>query len=282
MTHRQTYFFALIFLATVTACVVPGLATPTAPSLFAPTTDPGRLETMVAATVSAAIAETEQARPTPTLVSTSEPTQTATSEPITSGSTLTLQDDGATVFVDERAGYQITIPDGWLAVRVNEKEYYDAWNLAEAADPNIQAILLDMKAADPNIHRLRVIDTQDGHIQSDFVTDISFNLNEQRAFNSIEDLQAIANELPDAPSAFSFEVATVQTIIAPSGIQFGVIEATSSFTNTSGDLVNIYLKQIVFKVKNGSQSVVFLTVEGLKESTLPAFDSMIETIKLNP
>ena len=282
MTHRQTYFFALIFLATVTACVVPGLAAPTAPSLFAPTTDPGRLETMVAATVSAAIAETEQARPTPTLVSNSEPTQTATAEPITSGSTLTLQDDGSTVFVDERAGYQITIPDGWLAVRVNEKEYYDAWNLAEAADPNIQAILLDMKAADPNIHRLRVIDTQDGHIQSDFVTDISFNLNEQRAFNSIEDLQAIANELPDAPSAFSFEVATVQTIIAPSGIQFGVIEATSSFTNTSGDLVNIYLKQIVFKVKNGSQSVVFLTVEGLKESTLPAFDSMIETIKLNP
>ncbi len=63
MTHRQTYFFALIFLATVTACVVPGLATPTAPSLFAPTTDPSRLETMVAETVSAAIAETEQARP---------------------------------------------------------------------------------------------------------------------------------------------------------------------------------------------------------------------------
>lgn len=280
MTHRKTSFFALILLVTVTACVLPGLSTPTAPPLFAPTMDPGRLETMVAETVAAAIAETEQSQPTPTRIPTSQPTTTATPEPLTAGSVLTSQEDGSTIFLDERAGYQITIPDGWLAVRVDEQEYYDAWNLAEATDPNIQAILLGMKEQDPNVQRLRAIDTQDGHIQSDFVTDISFIWNEQGKFETIEDLQVIASELPNAPSAFRFEVATVQTIIAPSGIQFGVIEATSSFTNASGDLVNVYLKQIVFKAKTGTQSIILLTVEGLKESTLPAFDAMIETINM--
>jgi hypothetical protein len=279
MNNRRTFFIALTFLATIIACAVPGLPTVSAPA-SAPIVDTGRLETMVAETVSAAIAQTEQARPTPTLVPTSKPTQTATPETITSGSMLTIRDDGSTVFTDERAGYEITLPDGWLALRINEQEYNDALTLAEAADPNIQETLLGIKTQDPNTFRLLAIDTQDGHIQSEFVTDIHFIWDEQMSFDSIEDLQAIAEELPNAPTAFRFEVTTVQTIIAPNRIQFGVIEAKSSFTNTSGDEVNIYQKLVFFKGKTGTQSIIFTTTDGLKETTLPAFDAMLETINL--
>jgi hypothetical protein len=282
MNNRRTFFIALTFLAAIIACIVPGLPTASAP---APILDTGRLETMVAETVSAAIAQTEQSRPTPTWVPAAEPTQTqtATAEAATIGSTLSIQEDGSTVFVDERAGYAITLPDGWLAVRINEQEYYDAWTLAEAADPNIQEALLGIKTGDPNVLRLLAIDTQDGHIQSEFVTDINFIWDEPKniSFDSIEDLQAIAEELPNTPAAFRFEVTTIQIIMSPNGIQFGVIEAKSSFTNTSGDEVGIYQKQVFFKGKTGTQSIIFTTVDGLKETTLPAFDSMLETIKLN-
>ena len=279
MNNRRTFFIALTFFAAIIACAVPGLPTASAP-VPAPIVEPGRLETMVAETVSAAIAQTEQARPTPTLAPTSKPTQTSTPVVNTSGSTLTIQEDGSTVFVDERAGYEITILDGWLAVRVNEQEYSDAMTLAETADPNIQETLLGIKTQDPNTFRLLAIDTQDGHILSEFVTDIHFIWDEQMSFDSIEDLQAIAEELPNAPTAFKFEVTTVQTIIAPNGIQFGMIEAESSFTNTSGDEIGIYQKQVFFKAKTGTQSIVFTTVDGLKEITLSAFDAMLETISL--
>lgn len=279
MNNRRTFFIALTFFAAIIACVVPGLPTASAP-VPAPIVEPGRLETMVAETISAAIAQTEQARPTPTLAPTSKPTQTATPVVNTLGSTLTTQADGSTVFVDERAGYEITVPDGWLVVRVNEQEYNDALTLAEAADPNIQETLLGIKTQDPNTFRLLAIDTQDGHVQSGFVTDIHFIWDEQTTFDSIEDLQAIAEELPNAPTAFKFEVTTVQTIIAPNGIQFGMIEARSSFTNASGDEVSIYQKQVFFKAKNGIQSIVLTTVDGLKETSLPAFDAMLETINL--
>jgi len=100
------------------------------------------------------------------------------------------------------------------------------------------------------------------------------------SFDSIEDLQAIAEELPNAPTEFKFEATTVQTIIAPNGIQFGVIEAKSSFTNTSGGEIGIYQKQVFFKAKTGTQSIVFTTIDGLKEITLSAFDAMLETISL--
>ena len=281
MNNRRIFFIALAFLASITACVVPGLQPASVPTP-APTTDAGRIVTMVAETVSAAIAQTEQTRPTPTLVPASTPIQTATPETITSRSALTTQNGGSTVFTDERAGYEITIPDGWLVVRINEQEYYDAWTLAEAADPNIQETLLGIKTEDPNAFRMLAIDTQDGHIQSEFVTDIHFIWDEQKeiSFDSIEDLQVIANEIPATPTAFRFEVTTVQIIIAPNGIQFGVIEAKSSFTNTSGDEVNMYQKQVFFKAKTGTQSIIFTTVDGLKETTLPAFDAMLETISL--
>lgn len=278
MNNKRIYFIALTFLATMIACVVPGLPIAADPAL-APILDTGQLETMVAGTVSAAVAQTEQARPTLTLVPTSMPTQTAIPANL-SGSTLSAQADGATVFTDERAGYQITIPDGWLAVRVNQQEYFDAVTLPEAANPNIQETLLGIKTADPNIFRLLVIDTQDGHIQSEFVTDIHFIWDEQLSFNSIEDLQVIAEKLSAATSAFKFEVTSVQTIIAPSGIQFGMIEARSSFTNASGVDVPIYQKQVFFKAKTGTQSIIFTTVDGLKETTLPVFDAMLETIKI--
>jgi len=100
------------------------------------------------------------------------------------------------------------------------------------------------------------------------------------SFDSIEDLQAIAEELPNAPTAFKFDVTTVQTIIAPNGIQFGMIEARSSFTNASGGEVGIYQKQVFFKAKTGIQSIILTTVDGLRETTLPAFDAMLETISL--
>ncbi len=284
MTRKHTFFTALIFLMIMTACVIPGLPTDSAPPP-APTADTGRLETMVAETVTAAIAKTEQSHPTSTLIPTltPKPTQTSTPEPIAIGSTLTLQENGSTIFADERAGYQITIPAGWLPVRVDEKEYYDAWTLAEAADPNIQAILLGMKELDTNTNRLLVIDTQDGHIQSNFVTEISFVWDEKEeiSLDTDDDLKAIAAEVPNAPDALRFEVTSTAIMPAPNGMQFGVIEAKSAFTNTSGDVVNVYRKLIIFKVKTGSLSVIFTTVEGLKESTLPAFDAMIETIQFN-
>lgn len=280
MNNRRIFFTSLTFLVVVTACVLPGMQTVSAPT-FAPTVDSAQLEQMVAETVSAAIAETQQSLPTPTLAPVSKPTQTVTPEPIKSDSALT-QKNGASIFSDERAGYEVTLPEGWLAVRVDTQEYYDAWTLAEAADPNIQETLLGVKSEDANKLRLLVIDTQDGHIQSDFVTEIRFVLDEAASFNSIEDLQAIADKIPSETTALRFEVTSVQTIIAPSGIQFGMIEAKSLFTNVSGDLVNVYQKRIFFKAKTGVQSVAVTTLESLKESTLTDFDAMIETIKLSP
>ena len=153
MHNKRILFTALTFFAAITACVVPGLQSAPAPT-FVPTVDTSRLETMVAETVSAAITQTEQARPTSTATSQPSPTPaptieasvTPTSETIPSGSTLTVQVDGSTIFVDEHAGFEITAPAAWLVMRVKEQEYLDAWQLAIAADENVQKSLFSVQS----------------------------------------------------------------------------------------------------------------------------------------
>ena len=165
MNKNRTFFISLIFLVTITACVLPGLSSTPPTPIFAPTVDTGLIETRVAGTVSAAIAQTEQAQPTATATFPATPpptptpasTETPTPQANPSQSTLTQQADGSTLFADERAGYEITIPAEWLAVRVDGQEYQDAFSLEEAANANIQQSLLSIQDEDPNIFRLLAI-----------------------------------------------------------------------------------------------------------------------------
>ena len=136
-------------------------------------------------------------------------------------------------------------------MRVNEQEYLDAFSLEEAANANIQQSLLSVQNENPNTFRLLAIDTQPAHIQNDFVTDMRFVLDEQKNIDlsSDADLQAIAQEISTSAEVFRFEVTSVKIITSASGIQFGVIEAKSSFTNPAGAEVPIYQKQVFFNTK---------------------------------
>jgi hypothetical protein len=76
-------------------------------------------------------------------------------------------------------------------------------------------------------------------------------------------------------------VTSAEIITSLSGVQFGVIEAESSFTNSDGTEVPIYQKQIFFNTESRTQSIIFTTVTDLKQITLPAFDTMLETINVS-
>lgn len=316
MNNRRMIFIALMFLAAIVACVVPGLQAASTP-IPAPTVDPAQIEAMVAETVSVARVQTEQAVPSPISTSTSIPTSTlastitftpipastettqitqitpqstsqststpqATQTANPSQSTLTKQTNGSMLFADDRAGYAVNLPTGWLAVRVNGQEYQPSLSLGETSNANIQQSLLGIKGEDPNVFRLLSIDTQAAHIQNDFVSEIRFVLDEKKsiALSTDADLQTVAQKIPTSATVFRFEVTSVKIITSVGGTKFGVIEAKSSFTNATGAEVIIYQKQVFFKVKTGTQMITFTTLADLKDTLLPFFDSMLETVKV--
>jgi hypothetical protein len=101
--HYHFAFSALVLVSAMVACVLPGQAPQPTPGL-----NPIIIETAVAGTAQAAAEQTAAAQPT---------------LPGTTGTTLEQLEDGTTRYTDHDAGFEITFPVGWLAVRPNSEEF---------------------------------------------------------------------------------------------------------------------------------------------------------------
>lgn len=278
MNIRRAMLAALTVLTAALACVVPGLPSASQP---APTGDT-RLEIMVAETVSAALAQTQQSVPTPTLPPTSTSTPTATVSPTpetnSSASSLTKLDDGSTYFADSLVEFEITIPAGWLAVRINQQEYLDAWLLPELANPALQRSLGSIENLDPTELRLFVLDIQEGHTEIDFVTNINFywDKSSDLSLENDEDLKAEAATLPQALPGL--EVTATEISATSLGIPVGSITSKTPVTTLGGVNLEIFQKQVFVKVGEGVLIITLSTTEELKQATLSQFDAAIDTM----
>jgi hypothetical protein len=285
MNTRRALLAALMLLATVLACAVPGL--PTA-SQTAPTADT-RLERMVAETVSAALAETQQALPMPTTAEvistpTFEPTPVPTASLVPdvddSGSSINRFEDNSSKFTDMRAGYEISLLEGWLPIRINSQEYLDAWLLPELSNPAMQRSLSSIEKLNPDELRLFVLDVQEGHAEIDFITNINFYWNQlsDMSLETDEDLKAEAAALPSVLSGL--EVTSTEISTTAREIPVGVITSKAPITTVSGVNVELFQKQVFIKTNVGVLVVTLSTTEELKQTVLPQFDAMIETFIL--
>ena len=118
----------LVVLACATTPVMPTLI-PTQPPVS--TSNPDMFASMVADAAGAFMTQTAEAAPpvsspTPDVLLPSEtPLPALTETPVTSlaGTSLTKMEDGSTQFIDNLAGVRLTIPPGWITVRLNEPPF---------------------------------------------------------------------------------------------------------------------------------------------------------------
>ena len=130
----------IIIILAITACVIPGQAVPSAPAI-----DPHAVETSIAGTVQAAQAQTAL----PQVVTTDESPTGMT------GTAIEQMQDGTTRYTDYDAGFEITFPAGWLAVRPNSDEF----NVSLTKEGAVNSMLHDQMTADqagydPEVDRL--------------------------------------------------------------------------------------------------------------------------------
>lgn len=277
MNKRPTMIHAVSFLVLAAlACAVPGGAA----SVPTPTVDPAQLDAMVAETVAAALQQTASAAtPTQSVTATVEPSATPTLAPLQQSS-ITTQTDGTTLFVDEKAGFSLTVPPGWLPVRIDQIEYYDAFSLPQAADPSVQAALMDINDLDPNVFRLFIFDLQDGHVQNGFVNNINviWALDSTFALETDEEIKAAAQELPAVVPGLTVTSAAISETTG--GIPVGVILSEIKGQTDEGTERVLFQKQVFLNLEEGSLTITFTTEQGIKDATLPFFDMIVESIKL--
>ena len=276
MKQHRGFLMAVLLMLTALACVVPGLQ----PASAIPPTPDTRLDRMVAETVAAALALTQQV-PTATNTSTPTPTSTPTSTPLpveptqAEESVLDKNTDGTSSFIDLSGKYQFTVPTKWLALRINSPEYDEAVLLPEAANPAIQNQLSVIQKQDPNVFRLFLLDINEEHIDSGFVTNVNLVWDPQMEISvaTDSDLKGLAATLPT--SLKDAEVTGVEIKTTTGGLSYGVITATTPLMTQEGARLNVYQKLVFFDLPTGTLSVTLSTTEKWQSTVEPFFDEFV-------
>lgn len=251
--------------------------------------DPNMILTMVADSVAEKVSKTLEAVP-PTHTSTPLPTETPTPTEISptntptkivypeTGSALQEDVDGSITYLDYTGGYMVNTPDDWLAIRIGEQEYLMAWSLLEASPPEIQNSLQSMQSLDPNTFRLFILDTQKGHYDNGFVTNINLvlSLETDRTLEEVfaESVLTLPLSIPD------LVIISSEVTETSSGEPVGIIISEWDAKSAVGDAIRLYQKQALFMINNRSLVISFTTTVDFKDEVVGDFDTMVDKFKL--
>jgi len=243
-----------------------------------PIVNSAAVETSLASTAQALAKQTETARgytPTPTIL----PTETLTPTPRISlnGTTLLVQEDQSSLFVDHKAGIQLVIPAGWMAVRVNEAEYYDAFTSdVVLANPALNERLTQIQGLDLNIYRLNALDIREGHIPNGIICDIDviFQPGDMRT------LEQWAKVEGNRKSPFKgFKLTSLGYVKTADGTRVLAIEQTWTIDPSN----TMFHRSVFFSLSTGTVVLDFYANKSFKDTVLPDFEQVVNSLTLlNP
>jgi hypothetical protein len=271
MQPRLLYSIVIgsLFLSILSGC---GRSAPT------PVVNPPAVETSLASTARAFAKQTELANPytaTPTPTATETPTPTPRIS--VNGTMLVMDEDGSALFTDYTAGIQMVIPAGWLPLRVNEQEYYQAFTSEIAAsNPAIGQRLTQIQDADLNNFRLDAIDVREGHTINGILSDIYINFYSGDA----RSLEQVAQAEGKKKSAFKNYLFLNRGYPKTSdGTRTLVIDRTWTQDQTR----KIFQRSVFFSLPTGVLVLNLYSHKDIKDTVLPDFDQVVNSVTaLNP
>lgn len=267
MKRNKLYLFwgLLVAVLTTVACGRPS----NIPA--GPTIDSSARETALAETAVAAFG-------TPTPIPSPTETPVPTAKISNYGTSLVIQEDDSTLFIDHKAGIQLTIPAGWLPVRVNEDEYYKAYSLEVVLEnPAIADRLTETQSANLDFHRLDAIDIREGHIPDGIISVI--NVVFQEGDNRTLEQWAKAERVKKQPySGFKWILTSYPR--TADGTRVLQVEESWNAEKVRG---RVYYRGIFFNLPSGTVVLDFYTNDEFKDTVLPEFDQVVNSLTLlNP
>ena len=243
-----------------------------------PVTNPPAVETSLASTALALAKQTEAANPV-TVTPSPIPSETPTPTPkiSTSGTSLEVTEDQGARFTDHRLGLQLTVPPGWLPIRLNEDEYYQAFGLeAVSGNPEIVDFLSKIQTQDSDFIRLIVLDLRPVEETGGLLTGMSVIL-QPETIKTMDDW-VIANPAR-ANKRIGYLLFSSGYREIPAGIR--VLVRDEQWTSTTKG--KIFSRMVVFSLPAGILTIGFETDLDSKDTTLPDFEQVIDSVQLlNP
>jgi hypothetical protein len=268
----------LMFLLTACTMFQPTAAPPA-------TVDMDTLSTMIAGTAMSLAEQTVAAAPTrtPTVTPTETPTATPTSVFSAQGTALTKLEDGSTRFVDNKAGYELLIPNTWLTLRINEQEFFNAWSLPEAtSDVDLQKQLTYIQGQDPSLFRLFAFDLKPESKKQHLIPNI--NLVWDKVTGATMTLGEVLDQVEKTyPDTFG-EMREMKTDILTSDLGYTYASVIYSYDtkNAYDEDMTITQQQAIFKLSEGLLVVTFTMNEDVRDAFANDIDTVIQSVTIPP
>jgi len=263
--HFSQTFIAILLLLVLVGCG----------KRAAPVTNPPAIETSLASTARALAQQTETANgftPTPSVVPSVTPFPTPKIS--LNGTSLIFREDQTALFIDHKAGVQVTIPAGWMPFRVNEQEYYDAFTAKVVlANPALNERLTQIQDAEVDNFRLDAFDIREGHIVNGVISDLSiiFQPGDTRS------LEQWAKVEGNQKSPFkNYRLTSMGYPKTANGTRVLAIEQTWSKDQSN----KIFHKAVFFSLPTGTLVLDFYTNNDFKATVLPDFDEVVNSLTL--
>jgi hypothetical protein len=243
-----------------------------------PVVNPPAVETSLASTALALAKQTEAANP---FTATPSPTATETPTPTprvsVNGTTLAVNEDGSALFIDYKAGIQLDIPAGWLPLRVNEEEYYQAFTSdAASSNPAISERLTEIQDADLNNFRLDAIDVREGHTVNGVLSDMYVNFYPGDA-RSLEQVAEAEGKKKSAFKNYLFLNRGYPKLA--DGTRVLIIDRTWTQDQTK----KIFQRSVFFRLPTGVLVLNLYSNKDFKDTVLPDFEQVMNSVtSLNP
>ena len=233
---------------------------------------PDPTERSMVATPQALLIQTEQIG---TELPTSVPTETYTPTPQVSltGTSLIFHEDQTAEFIDYKAGVKLIIPAGWLAVRINEDEYYKAFaNDVVLNNPDIYKRLNQIQTHDTNFVRLDAIDIRSGHVVNGMISDISV-IFQENDFRTLEEWSRAERQQVSVYSGY--KVLSSKYLETADGTRVLMIEKSWDYLGGT-----LYYRGVFFSLPTGTLVLDFQTNNNFKDTVLPDFEQVVDSLTM--
>lgn len=260
---------AFVFVLTLVSCAMPGQTLQPVSS-----SNPDIPETSMAGTAQASMPETLVPF-TETPVPTIKVTPTASISLY--GTSLATGDDGSTLFIDHRAKVQIVFPANWLAVRVDEPEYYQAWEKEGTRNPALFKALSAIQGLDVNEYRISAFDIHPEHLLYGSMPKINvvFLADDPRSLQQIE-----ADESTRRPVLADYKYLPAEILTTSAGREILMIQNQWSAATPANELYTGYYKGFIFKAPGGTMSIdLFIPLE-MKELLEVEHKQIMDSVSL--
>lgn len=265
--HRNTLLFGSFILLLMIACG--RTVTPV------PITNPGSVETSLAGTARWLARQTETAQgftATPPVV----PTKTMTPTPKVSsaGTSLEILEDGSTRFTDHTAGIQVVFPAGWLAMRVGEPEYYQAWDKEAAKYPIFQDMFTSMQNTDPSQFRVTAIDTRSAPTYQTFSKmEVVFGSGDERTLNEVR-----MDQTNRKRALAKFKLLSSTLAKTADELEIAIVDFQWASATPDNQIFSSYHRDVIFKVASGTVALQLSTGLSEKDKLMPELEKVIESL----